>query len=176
MVRFYSVVFFVVTVFFLLLILFFWRYRSWQCSTTEVNVTFSRILVHSVPWKRHCVINFFGLMFCLTSFFPAVEESLALTILFWGWCAAAHNVSRGHQIYSVSVLRCYITIWSVLIFFWHFCFDCSGECHQVADDNAHRLLRAARTDSMTAWAKIFNIECLNILFFFAFNVCVGLLA
>ena len=81
---------------------FFWRYRSWQCSPTEFNVTFSRISVHSVPWKRHCVINFFGLMLCLTSFFPAVEESLALT-MFWGWCAAAHNVSIGHQIYSVSV-------------------------------------------------------------------------
>ena len=54
-------------------------------------------------------------------FFPAVEECLALT-MFWGWCAAAHNVSKGHQIHSVSVLRCYITILPFLILVWQYIF------------------------------------------------------
>ena len=58
--------------------------------------------------------------------------------LFRGWCTAAHNVSKGHQIHSVSVLRCYITILPVLILAWQYVSDCSGESSHCSN-NAHRL-------------------------------------
>ena len=119
-------------------------------------------------------------MFCLTSFFPAVEErgSLALTILFWGWCAAAHNVSKGHQIHSVSVLRCYINIFT---FFNSQCLTiyfltAVGECHHIA---ATMLTGFCELPTQTLWGHGRWFSILNTqlsYFFYAFSVCAGLLA
>ena len=99
-------------------------------------------------------------------FFLQFEKPCTNNFLRMVCCGAQPSFLKAIR-YSKSVVRCYINLLPFLILVWQYFSDCSGECHRVAVMQ-HDDLRAAHTDSTTAWGNIFNIKWSNYILSFCF--------